>query len=109
MEPDLPAVFRCAQLGDFGLQELQGKTGLLPQLLKGLFVWQGGSDWVYYLRSYGVSFLLAIFFSTPVIKKIYERISGKRWLVTAGLFIVLLASVGYLVDASYNPFLYFNF
>lgn len=92
-----------------GLQELQGAKGLLPALFGRLFIWKGGSDWIYYLRSYGMSLLLAVFFSTPAIKKIYERIAGKKWLVTAGLFIVLLASVGYLVDASYNPFLYFNF
>ena len=92
-----------------GLQELQGAHGLLPQLFSRLFSWQGGSDWVYYLRSYGVTFALAIFFATPAIKRIYERFAKMKWLVTLGLAATLLLSVGYLVDASYNPFLYFNF
>ncbi|MCI8623889.1 MAG: MBOAT family protein [Provencibacterium sp.] len=92
-----------------GLEELKGAQGLLPQLFGRLFCWRGGADWVYYLRNYGVTFALAIFFSTPAIKWIYERLAHKKWLVTAGLAAVLLASVGYLVDASYNPFLYFNF
>lgn len=86
----------------------------LGALVSRLFSLEGGLDWVYYLRSYAVTLLLAGFFSTPALKRIYERISargsvGGRWLTTGFLSAVLLLSVAYLVDASFNPFLYFNF
>ena len=75
-----------------------------------LFAFQGGQDWLYYLRNYGVTFLAAIFFSTPVIKKWYENyLCHHPWLKTLLLGGVLVLSVAYLVDATYNPFLYFRF
>ena len=75
-----------------------------------LFSFQGGTDWLYYLRNYGVTFLAAIFFSTPVIKIWYERFICKHaWLKILLIGAVLVLSVAYLVDATYNPFLYFRF
>ena len=56
-----------------------------------------------------MTLLLCAFFSTPLLKKWYERIKDRRWLITAGLAAVMSLCVGYLVDATYNPFLYFNF
>ncbi|WP_195282201.1 MBOAT family O-acyltransferase [Harryflintia acetispora] len=83
--------------------------GSLGALFGRLFSLHGGEDWVYYLRNYGVTLLLCAFFSTPLLKKWYERIKDRRWLITAGLAAVMSLCVGYLVDATYNPFLYFNF
>lgn len=92
-------------------------VGLMPgaglslygSLLARLFAFQGGTDWIYYLRNYGATFLLAIFFSTPAIKRIYARMAPHKWLVTASLGVIFAVSIAYLVDATYNPFLYFNF
>lgn len=93
-----------------GLQALQtGDISKIGSLFGRLFSFTGGTDWVYYLRNYGVTLLLAGVLCTPALKKIYERLKGRPLVVTAGLAAVFLFCVGYLVDATYNPFLYFNF
>ena len=75
-----------------------------------MFSLTGGTDWIYCLRIYGVTLLLCGFFSTPVLKGFYEkRLAGKKVLTAVLLGGVLVMSVAYLVDASYNPFLYFRF
>lgn len=69
---------------------------------------------LYYLRSYTVTFLIAILGSTPLPKYLFTRIQEK-WskvsdvLKTIGLILLLLLSTAYLVDGSFNPFLYFRF
>ncbi|MBQ3258809.1 MAG: MBOAT family protein [Oscillospiraceae bacterium] len=66
----------------------------------------------YYLKSYAVILLIAAIGSTPIIAKLGRRIEGTKAVVileplmTAGL---LLLSTAYLVDGSFNPFLYFRF
>ena len=73
------------------------------------------SESVYYLKSYGLVILAGIFFSTPVFRILYSRIkTSKLGPATAVLEpIVLLAllilSTTFLVDGSFNPFLYFRF
>ena len=74
------------------------------------------TETIYYLRSYGVVFILALVGSTPLIKmavtKVQEKKIGERVLntiepiVLVGLLLVMTA---YLVDGSFSPFLYFRF
>ncbi len=67
-----------------------------------------GDDILYYLGNYGCILLLGIFFSTPVFAVFYEKIKNR----TAGILVnlaLLICSVAYLADASFNPFLYFRF
>lgn len=64
---------------------------------------------VYYLRSFIVILILAIIGSTPIPKKVISGIKKVQYiepLVLVGLLIVITA---YLVDGSFNPFLYFRF
>jgi len=67
---------------------------------------------VYYLKSYGVLFLLGIIGSTPLVKKaasrVYEIGAGKL-LEPVVLIFLLLVCTAYLVDGSFSPFLYFRF
>ncbi len=76
-----------------------------------LFGTVAGQDWVYYLRNYGVVLALGIVLSTPVLQKLDTWVHGRlgQWPRTVFLMGVLVLSVAYLVDASYNPFLYFRF
>ena len=74
----------------------------------------GGTDWMYYLRNYWVVLLMGCVFSAPVVPaavKKLEALGKKRYqpLQMAALGVVLVLSVAYLVDATYNPFLYFRF
>ncbi len=71
---------------------------------------------LYYLRSYAVLLVIALLGATPLPKKIWERISSTR--IGANIMIfaepvmiiaLLTVCIAYLVDGSYNPFLYFRF
>ncbi len=62
-------------------------------------------------RSYLVILAVAIVASTPLLKNLYDRLSAKVRSVATPILIalVLVTSTAYLVDATYNPFLYFRF
>ena len=51
--------------------------------------------------------------STPLPKKLYERFTSRsdaaKTVASVGGVLVLLISMAYLVDSSFNPFLYFRF
>ncbi len=82
---------------------------LLGQYFHTMFVYQPGGDWVYYLRNYAVVLVLGILLSTPLLEWLGEKVSGHRWIRYSFLSVVLVVSIAYLVDATYNPFLYFRF
>ena len=81
----------------------------LGAYLTRMFAFDYGTDWLYYIRNYGVILIVGILFSIPVIPNLYKKIEHIKIvpIITCGL--ILAASVAYLVDASYNPFLYFRF
>lgn len=70
------------------------------------------AEFFYYLRSYGPLFAVAIIGSTPALKnfmlktRLGHRFSYLEAPVLCILFILITA---YLVDGSFNPFLYFRF
>ena len=67
---------------------------------------------MYYLRSYGVLFLLGFIGSTPLPRNLAQRVSEKpigKLLEPIGLMLLLFICTAYLVDGSFNPFLYFRF
>ena len=71
------------------------------------------SEAIYYLKSYALLFVLGLIGSTPVPKKLAERFdTGKTVgaiVETVALLALLLVVTAYLVDGSFNPFLYFRF
>lgn len=66
---------------------------------------------LYYLKSNAVLLIIGVIACLPLGKTVYWRISEKMraWLSPALIFAVLVLTTAYLVDASYNPFLYFRF
>jgi len=75
-----------------------------------------GVQSVYYLRSYLIIFVIAIIGSTDLPKRIIGRIRktpfGSIALTGAEpvlCVVLLLLTTAYLIDASFNPFLYFRF
>lgn len=82
---------------------------LLGQFFTRLFGGYAGSDWIYYLRNYRITFVLGFLFSTPILRKVRDKIGENHILVTAFCAVVFILSVAYLVDSTYNPFLYFRF
>ncbi len=66
---------------------------------------------IYNIRSYLVIIVIGILASTPIGKKIYDKIPvrARTVVVPVMVLVVLAVSTAYLVDATYNPFLYFRF
>lgn len=70
------------------------------------------ADTLYNLRSYLVVLIVAFFAATPVFRKIGERIEEKKFMAVVEPVLVaavLIMCTAYLVDGSFNPFLYFRF
>ncbi|MGN0447928.1 MAG: MBOAT family O-acyltransferase [Acutalibacteraceae bacterium] len=70
------------------------------------------SDTVYNLSSYAVILSAALVGATPLFKKLHKKYEDKAVMqilevVTSAL--ILIMSTAYLVDGSFNPFLYFRF
>lgn len=74
-----------------------------------LFIYKGGVEWQYYISNYFVIIVLGCIFSTPLINNIYIKYINNKWLKSAILICIFILSISYLVDATYNPFLYFRF
>ena len=67
---------------------------------------------VYYLKNYGILFLAGIFGATPMLKNLLSRFENTKLLQileSAAMLLLLLLCSAYLVDGSFNPFLYFRF
>uniref|UniRef100_UPI004055D369 MBOAT family O-acyltransferase n=1 Tax=Acetatifactor sp. TaxID=1872090 RepID=UPI004055D369 len=69
-------------------------------------------------KEYLVLFIIAIVASTPFIKRIVEKLEHSRTGYGMAIYrlgekivpaVLLYLSIAYIVDASYNPFLYFRF
>lgn len=90
----------------FAITDMQ-KMGLF---ISKLFTYSQGNDWMFYLRNYAGVLILGVLFSLPVLNKLRVRFPRAcKWLELPFLALVLLLSVAYLVDSTYNPFLYFRF
>ena len=71
---------------------------------------------MYYLKSYFPLLIIALIFSTPIIKNILNKLKENpinnkilNILEPIVLLILLIICTSYLIDSSYNPFLYFRF
>ena len=67
---------------------------------------------LYYLRSYGFLFIISLIGSTPLVRDTATKLENTRVaaiLEPLLMILLLLVCTGYLVDGSFNPFLYFRF
>jgi len=74
-----------------------------------------GKETIYYFKSNLVLFIIAIISSTPLLKNIIRRLKETKIEILINIlepitYIVLLTlCTAFLIDASFNPFLYFRF
>ncbi|MGL4736691.1 MAG: MBOAT family O-acyltransferase, partial [Cellulosilyticaceae bacterium] len=71
--------------------------GLLTTFTHRLFVYQEGIAVIYYLRNYAITFILAIFFATPLCKRLFYRFKEDGLIQLVCYSLVLILSVAYLV------------
>lgn len=101
----------------FKCEDLSYCFSYLKAMVGGFHAGWIGRESMYLLRNYGALLVILLFGCTMIPKKIGHRITGKfgetSWI---GLVLqivwyggIFLISLAYLVDATYNPFLYFRF
>ena len=100
----------------FDASDLQQALSYLKAMFGGSGYPLLSSEFLYYFRSYFVVFVIALFGATPLPAKLRGRIrqtaAGEHVLTIAeplALIALLLICTAFLVDGSYNPFLYFRF
>ena len=72
------------------------------------------SNAIYYLKTNGVLFIMLIILSTPLvynfISKVKKTLKLKTLVIISLLHVIILfLSIAYLINETYNPFLYFRF
>ena len=95
--------------GIFAMEDLAVCGAYLADCFGGAPLWSALDG--YRLRSYAVTFLVLIVASTTLGKTVWGRLPEKaRKVLTPVLMALsLVVCTAYLVDGSYNPFLYFRF
>ena len=100
-------IFNCTTLSDIGTY-VGGLFGVGGYELSNAMT-------LYYLKSYLVVIILAIVGATPIPKLLYNKLCASRLggvvsvIKPILLAVLLVIMTAYLVDGSFNPFLYFRF
>lgn len=95
--------------GLFAMEDLGICMRYLAVCFGGGALWSAGDG--YLLRSYAVTFLVLILASTNMGRRSWRRLPerARRCLMPVLMALGLFVCTAYLVDGSYNPFLYFRF
>lgn len=70
---------------------------------------------IYYLKSYSILLIISIISSTPLLKRIASKLRKTKLKVLIDILepivylLLLILSTAFLIDESFNPFLYFRF
>ena len=96
----------------FNFEDL-GKLGLFFKNLFGFGnIPFSNFETIYYVKSYLVILIISIIFSTPIIKCLKSKIKKNKVIdiiEVIGYLAILIICTAFLIDASFNPFLYFRF
>ncbi len=95
----------------FAVEDLGGVISYIRAMFNFGYGGFGEEDFLYNLSSYAVTLLLAAFVATGVPKMLFYRFTPKKlqcvkYIAAAAGFVLCTA---YLVDGTFNPFLYFRF
>ena len=70
------------------------------------------NETIYHIRNYTIVLIVAIISSTPLLKILIQKIKYKKIIDILDIiycFLLLIIVTAFLVDSSFNPFLYFRF
>ena len=120
----LPKIFRhvytlCLVFFSFVIFYIESMPEMLTHIagmFGGLTLPSSNVEALYYLHSYGLLLAVSCIGVTPLIRNIGRHLrdgkqTDKAMLILEPIFyvILLIITTGYLVDSSFNPFLYFRF
>ena len=74
-----------------------------------LFSFTPDARFGYYFGSYIISIVIGILCSTPLTTKFYDKFKDNNKVMIPLLSVIMILSIAYLVDSTYNPFIYFRF
>ena len=94
-------IFNCETIGDIKIF-LSSMFGFFNLPLV-------NSETLYYIRSYLVLLIIAIIASTPLLKVIGNKLKKLEFLEPVIYIGIIILVTAYLIDSSFNPFLYFRF
>ncbi|MBQ8604813.1 MAG: MBOAT family protein [Oscillospiraceae bacterium] len=83
--------------------------GALGGFIVKMFSFSGGISAGYYLRNYFASILIGVLCSTTLTTKFWDKYKNNNLVMIPVLTGIFLLSIAYLVDSTYNPFIYFRF
>lgn len=89
--------------------------GAAAAYYRAMFGFAGAGAWspadIFYLRDYAIVLIVCVLACLPLGKRLYDKLSErvKAWATPVMIALVLILSTAYLVNATYNPFLYFRF
>ena len=66
------------------------------------------STGIYYLYTNAIILIILAVCSTPIVKRVLDKLAGINKLRFINM-IILFLTTAYLVNETYNPFLYFRF
>lgn len=95
--------------GIFAIEDLGRCSDYFQVCFGGGKLWSTGD--IYLLRSYGITLLVLCLASVPLGRDLWKRLPERvqNMLTPLLMFLSLILCTAYLVDGSYNPFLYFRF
>lgn len=95
--------------GIFAIEDLSRCRDYFRVCFGGGKLWSAGDG--YLLRSYGLTLIVLALAAVPLGRKIWEKLPERMQSVLTPLLMILsmVLCTAYLVDGSYNPFLYFRF
>ena len=95
--------------GIFAMEDLSVCGGYFRVCFGGGALWSAVDG--YYLRTYAVLLVLLTVGSANTVKAVWERLPERAREALAPVLMLagLVLCTAYLVDGSYNPFLYFRF
>ena len=70
------------------------------------------SETIYHIGNYMVILIIGAIASTPIFKNIFNKIKSNKlinMLEVSFVFVLLIVITAFLIDSSFNPFLYFRF
>ena len=81
----------------------------LSLFLKRMFTFNNfiNTQFLYYLKNFSLYILIACLFSTPLMNKL--KLKVPKYISNTFLIFIFFLSICFIVDSSFNPFLYFRF